>query len=80
MNNTNRLLGLTLLKSCTKVNAYCIYSKESLDIDYHNREFTEDSDIILAGKTFTLFADDLNDSRIKGNTIYIKGKYVLKLS
>jgi hypothetical protein len=77
MNNKN--IALTMIRTASKITGINIKLNEPLDIDYINGEAEED-DIVIAGNNCTIFLEDLENSIIKRNTIYIKHYYILHLS
>ena len=77
--NKNQILGLTLLRTASKVEGFHIKDAYNLEIDYVNGNPEDEDEMVVTGKYCTIFADDLQDCVIKGNTIYIKGQYILHL-
>lgn len=73
----NALIALDLLKNAKRVEGFHASDAYNLNIDFINKEIEDEDDIIVSGKFCTVFMDDLNDCAIHGNTIYIRGQYVL---
>jgi hypothetical protein len=68
-----------MIRTASKITGINIRLNETIDIDYINGEAEED-DIVIAGNSCTIFFEDLANSVIKRNTIYIKHNYILHLS